>query len=458
MSQKGIIHWIKYSVTARLITISILTLLLLIPLLFVQYLISERADRKEQVIREINSKWGEEVILQGPILELPYKVIKTHKNIEEKTQKTYITTSEEERVAYFLPNELNYDISASVTSKSYSIYESAVYQSDIKTNGNFKLPDFKSKDIDPESIVWEKAKFIFKTTNLKGIKNTLQFEFNDAAYVMSPATAISTTNNYRSNSSQNFTLKTPYLNLTNQSFNDGSLDFSLFLKINGSEQLQVVPLGSITNLKMKSNWADPSFSGAFLPEENGTKEITDSGFEAEWQVFKVNRQFGQSFTAGFPSLNHQAMGVDFLIPADQYQQTERTAKYGFLVIALTFIIFFFIQTITKKHIHSIQYVMIGVALVIFYTLLLSISEHLNFNLAYLIGAISVIGLISIYSYSILKNKKFSLLILGSLTALYSFIYATTQLEDFALLAGSVGLFIILSIIMIVSNKIDWSNS
>jgi inner membrane protein len=461
MTQKGILHWIKYSITARLITISILTLILLIPLFFVQSLITERADRKEQVLREINSKWGEEIIIQGPILELPYKIIKSHKNIEESTQKSFITTSEEEKLAYFLPQSLHCNISVNATSKSYSIYESAVYKSDIQTNGNFILPDFKSQNIDPKNILWEQAKVIVKTTNLKGIKNTLSVKLDELSYPISPVTTYNNNNNnreYPAARSQSFTLKTASLKLNKNSFSNGTLAFSISMKINGSEQLQIVPIGSHTSLTMTSNWPDPSFSGAFLPEENDTKKISSKGFEAQWQVLQANRQFEQAFFSSLPNLNHHAMGVDFLIPADQYQQTERTAKYGLLVIALTFLIFFLIQTISKKYIHSFQYIMIGIALIVFYTLLLSLSEHLNFNKAYLIGSVSVIGLISVFSYSILKSKKFSLLILGSLTSLYTFIYIITQLEDYALLVGSIGLFFILSIIMLVSNKIDWSNS
>ena len=141
---------------------------------------------------------------------------------------------------------------------------------------------------------------------------------------------------------------------------------------------------------------------------------------------------------------------------DEYQQNDRVTKYGFLVIGLTFLIFFLIQTITKIKIHIFQYAMIGLALVLFYTLLISITEHSSFNLAYLISSVMTIGLISLYSIAILKNKRFPAFIFASLSALYGFIYVIIQLENYALLVGSIGLFVILAIVMFISRKIEWS--
>jgi inner membrane protein len=145
-----------------------------------------------------------------------------------------------------------------------------------------------------------------------------------------------------------------------------------------------------------------------------------------------------------------------MIPVDEYQKSERCAKYGFLVISLTFLIFFLIQSISKINIHPFQYLMIGLALTLFYTLLIAVSEHSNFLKAYLIAVSSVIVLITLYSKSILKTFKFPLFIGLSLTALYTFIFVIIQLENYALLVGSLGLFIILSIIMYASRKIDWN--
>ena len=210
-------------------------------------------------------------------------------------------------------------------------------------------------------------------------------------------------------------------------------------------------------MHMSSNWANPSFTGNYLPDDE-TKEITKDGFKANWKVLHINRAFSQQYLNKIPNLNNFAFGTKFVVMVDEYQKSERSAKYGFLVIGLTFLVFFLIQTMSKINIHPFQYLMIGLALTMFYTLLVSISEHSNFLKAYLVAGISVVALITLYSKSILKTLKFPLFIGLSLTALYTFIYVIIQLENYALLVGSVGLFIILAIVMFVSRKIDWNNS
>jgi inner membrane protein len=215
----------------------------------------------------------------------------------------------------------------------------------------------------------------------------------------------------------------------------------------------MVPIGKTTEVMMNSNWNSPSFIGNFLPNDN--KKITAKGFDANWKILHINRPFSQHFVGYLPDLRKYSFGVDFIIPVDEYLQNDRASKYGFLVIGLTFLIFFLIQSISKKNIHIFQYSMIGLALILFYTLLISITEHSSFTKAYLISASSVIVMIGLYSVSILKDKKFPLFIGLSLTALYSFIFVIIQMENYALLVGSIGLFLILGAVMYFSRKIDW---
>ena len=204
---------------------------------------------------------------------------------------------------------------------------------------------------------------------------------------------------------------------------------------------------------MNSNWNSPSFNGNHAPI---TREVTNKGFKADWKILHFNRPFSQQYFGNLPSIYQHSLAVDFITPVDEYQQNERASKYGFLVIGLTFLIFFLIQSISKINIHIFQYSMIGIALIMFYTLLISITEHSSFSLAYAISGTSVIALISLYSISILKDKKFPLFIAISLTVLYTFIYVIIQLEDYALLVGSIGLFLILAAVMYFSRKIEWT--
>ena len=426
------------SATAKVIMAGILTLVLLIPLSFVQNLISERAERKTEVISEITSKWGESVLLYGPIIKVPYLI---HAPIAKSTQ-----FSTETHYAYFFPDELDSKINVKTTEKHRNNYDAVVFSSEMKFKGNFSMPSFASETILPDNILWNKASIIINTSNLKSIKDGMKINFSGKTL------DFTTSENNNSSLSQ---LQTQPINLTDY-FSGGKASFNFDVSYNGSQKLMIVPIAKTTSANIKSNWKSPKFSGYFLP--NGDeKKTSDNGFEANYKILDFNRPFAQNYFGVLPNLEKYAFGVDFIIPVDEYQKNERASKYGFLVIGLTFLIFFVIQSISKISIHIFNYTMIGLALIMFYTLLISITEHSNFLKAYIIAGTSVVIMISLYSISLLKNRKFPMLITFSLTALYVFIFVIIQLENYALLVGSIGLFLILGIIMYVSRKIDWNN-
>ena len=293
----------------------------------------------------------------------------------------------------------------------------------MKFEGNYINPDFSSKNILDEDIQWDKATILIQTTNLKSIKDEVKINFGNTNLTFEPV--------YNSNS-KNTTeaLETGYIDLE-KILTNGKTAFRFDISYNGSKQIKMVPIGKTTQVNMESNWASPSFTGNFLPDDK-TKKISDKGFLASWKIMHINRAFSQQTFGNLPDLSQYAFGVDFVIPVNQYQQNERASKYGFLVIGLTFLIFFLIQTISKIGIHIFQYTMIGLALIMFYTLLISITEHSSFTIAYIIAAISVIIMLILYSISVLKNKKFSLFIGAALSVLYSFIFVIIQLESYAL--------------------------
>jgi inner membrane protein len=438
-------NWMRNSITARMLVVGFLLLVLLIPLEFVKSLINERAYRQEEVVREINQKWGSEVLLSGPIVKIPYKVISEEKIFNEKSNAYYTKTKETIENAYFFPDKLNITSNVDTKPLNRSIYESVVYSAAIGVKGNFPTINFSDTDIPEENILWEKATVLLKTTNLKGIKTTPVVNLASEALSMTPQYSTEYLNTIQSN----------YIANAKEIF-AAPLPFSFDLKINGSESLKFLPIGKETDATMKSNWHSPSFDGNFLPEDTN-KEISKDGFTATWRILQINRQFEQSFFRHLPDLSASAFGTKLIIPVDEYQKSERTAKYGILVIGLTLLVFLLIQLVSKVYIHPFQYMMIGLALVMFYTLLISISEHSNFFKAYAIAAFSVLALITVYSRAILKGFKFPLLICGSLASLYGFIYVIIQLENYALLVGSIGLFLILAIIMFASRRIDWNN-
>lgn len=445
------VQWVKTSITARMLMVGFLTLVLLIPLSFIESLIKERSFRQQGVVNEINQKWGNEVMVYGPLLKLPYKTYSVTSKYNEKTKDYIKETKTHINYAYIFPETLESNVDVDSKTLKRGNYESAVFTTKMNFSGNYIKPNLNTKGIKDEDIIWDKATILIKTSNLKGIKNEVLLNLNNDSYVFETNfnDDSKTYNGYLDE------LETSYINEDYLQKNE-LISFSINIAFNGSKLIQLIPTGKTTTMKMTSNWTDPSFIGNFLPDDE-TKEITENGFKADWKVLHINRPFSQSYLNKIPNLSEFAFGTKFIVMVDEFQKSERSAKYGFLVIGLTFLIFFLIQTLSKIPIHPFQYLMIGIALTMFYTLLVSISEHSNFLKAYLIAGISVIALITMYSKSILKTIKFPLFICVSLTTLYTFIYVIIQLENYALLVGSIGLFIILASVMYASRKIDWSN-
>jgi inner membrane protein len=232
----------------------------------------------------------------------------------------------------------------------------------------------------------------------------------------------------------------------------GSIPFAMQLKLKGSEQLHFLPLSSNSKFEILSTWTSPSFDGNSLPNE---WKYIDTGFKAKWNFIKANLPFGTVVREGSLKAASTAFGVSLVQPADQYSKTTRSVKYAILLIGLTFALFFIIELMQKKPLHPVQYVLVGLALVIFYTLLLSISEYMLFDYAYLTAALATILLITFYAKSHFNNWKSASIFGILLTCLYAFIFILIRLEDAALLVGSIGLFIILALVMFGSRKINW---
>ncbi len=426
---------ISQSITFKLISIGILILLLLIPKTMINSLIIEREKRMEETVHEVTDKWSRTQTVSGPILTIPYKKYM----IESEGDKEKVTTVI--RLATFLPEQLNI-ISNIIPEERYrGIFKVIVYKTQLTLNGKFPSPDFSVWDVLDEDILWSKAILNVGISDLRGIEEQVFLKQGKLEKSFQPGLA--ETSLFQSG------IHIPLQNNVQGFFNN---DFSIDIALRGSEELFFVPIGKDTKVEMVSSWNDPKFTGAFLPKE---REINQKGFEASWNILHFNRNYPQSWTNANYDINDSKFGVNLLVAADHYQKSLRSSKYSILIIALSFLMFFLIEVTQKLRIHAFQYILIGLALMIFYTLLLSISEHLGFNLAYLISGISVIGLIVFYSGSVLKNKRLSYLLAGSLFAIYGFIFIIIQIETYALLVGSIGLFIILALTMYYTRKISW---
>lgn len=426
----------RSSVTLKIIILTILTLLLLIPPLFVINLIQERQDRSDGVKLEISSKWGTNKTIDGPVISIPYKQWSTSQEGKAVYSIHYV---------HILPESLIVKSNMFPEKRYRGIYESVVYNTDVQLSGKFVIPDLQLAGVKWEDVLWDDAQLYFGVEDMRGIKNKISLNWNGEEIKANPG--IITNQIYE----KGFGVK----GLFNEAPEKQEvLDFSTSININGSESLMFSPVGKLTFVEITSSWDTPSFSGNFLPKE---RNISSDGFTASWEVFHLNREFPQFWVDARYYPQKSAFGVDLKIPVDHYQKAMRTTKYAIMFIGLTFLAFFMIEIMNRLNVHPIQYLLTGFALIIFYTLLLSISEYLNFTLSYIISAFAIIVQISLYSLSIFKEKSRALIVSGVLLMLYSYLFVVLQLEDFALLLGSLGLFAILGVVMYLTRKIDWSN-
>ena len=234
------------------------------------------------------------------------------------------------------------------------------------------------------------------------------------------------------------------------------MKFVLPLELNGSERLTVAPFGEVTTVNLTSNWSDPSFQGSWLPV---TRRVTADGFEAKWDIPSLGRSYPQQWNNLVPTsettIRSSVFGVDLLSPVDNYRMVKRSVKYNFLFIMLTFAVFWLFEVIVKLRVHPLQYLLVGTAMCMFYLLQLALSEHIGFQTAYLLATAAVVVLITAYSIAVLKASTRGGTIGITQISLYGYLYIVLAHQSYALLIGSIGLFLFLAVVMFLTRKIDW---
>lgn len=423
---------INQSITFKALVIGFLTIILLIPGIMIQDLIRERQDRSVETIEKINAKWSNAQTICGPVLTIPYTT--THMDANNKTVLQEHTIS-------ITPENLNIDTQLFPEERYYGIYKTILYKSEIDLSGNFDKINYQKTD--NSTIHWEQAYLTIGVSDLRGITENINFTLDNKQYPVEAA------GNYDRLMGKILVVS---LNNADTLLTGQPLNFNCKIKLNGSSNINFIPIGKTSKVHVAGTWKSPGFIGNFSPEHT----ITENGFDANWSVLRFNRSIPETWIDNqVDTFEDASFGVNLIDPVNHYQQNMRSAKYAIMFIALTFVVFFFVEILTKKRIHPIQYLLVGIALILFYSLLLSISEQINFGIAYLIASIATIGLITAYTHSIFKNKMQTGGLAAMLCMLYIFLYVVLQLEDIALLIGSVGLFIILGIIMFFSRKINW---
>ncbi len=420
---------LKNSVLLRMVLVGALTLILIVPAILVESLVTERQNRRDTAVAEVSKGWGASQTLTGPILTIPYYVDTIIERGIVRSEKQYFHIS---------PEQLYVASTINPVVRYRGIYEIALYNAHSSISGEFSLESLFQEKIPPEKILWDEALVTMGLSDLKGIKDTVN--------LLWAGTSVPARSGLRAERflqrGITFSPKTgPDVH---------TYSFSLNLNLNGTSEFRVVPIGKETKVSMSSTWSDPNFLGSFLPD---TREISSNGFKADWKILELN---GSSQAVPAIAKNEEnACGVRLMIPVDEYQKMMRTLKYAIMFIALTFLALFLSEVMTKTALHPIQYALIGLALVLFYVLLLSLSEHISFNLAYCCSGISIITLVGLYTKWITGNTRIMVSISSVLILLYSFFFVTLQLQDYALLLGSIGLVCILMCVMYLTRKVDW---
>lgn len=429
--------WHRHNTTLKGVIIFVLVLLLLIPASMVERLIQEREGRQIEAHEEVSSKWGGMQTLSGPVLVLPFRELIRDTN--------GLAVNSRYRYAYFLPDQLNVTGDIAPEKRHRGIFEVVLYSGNLRLEGVFEPLAIEKSIPSDAQIQWNKAVLAVGLPDLRGLKDQVLLRWGDKTIVSEPGIPVPGVNASG--------IHVP-LDLTPASGQpDSAHRFRLDMAVKGSSSLFFTPVGKVTTVKLASIWPDPSFTGAFLPDE---KNIRSDGFSASWKVLNLNRNYPQQWTSDREvHFQESAFGVSFLLPVDNYQKSTRSAKYAVLFIGLTFLCMFFLEMRHSRQVHPFQYALIGLALVIFYTLLVSISEHTSFNSAYLIAALMTVALTGLYARALFQSAQMGLLVGGTLAALYAFLFVTLQLQDFALLIGSLGLFCILAIVMFFSRRINW---
>lgn len=411
--------------------IAALILLMLIPSSFISSLVKERADRQQEVMKDVSSKWSNPQIVNGPVLMLPYLETLTDNNGKTRVVK---------RNAYFLPDQLNIDGNIIPQERKRSIYAITLYKADLALSGSFSKIDLASLNIPTGAVQWQDAQLLMGIDDTRGLEDEIQLNWNGNPKTMESGIA-------ENDVIPNGLMTKVFCDATNP------INFNIHMKLKGSEYLYFTPSARTTTVHIRSPWENPKFDGRFLPNSN--PKTAQGGFMAEWKIPHAARHIAQSWVDAKTDLRLYAFGVKLIQPTDTYAKTDRAVKYALLFIGLSFAVFFFIEMLQKQQIHPLQYLLVGIALIVFYTLLLSLSEYIGFNRAYAIAVLATVSLIGLYVWNVFKDGKIASGFTLALTALYGYIFFLIQLQDYALLFGSVGLFVVVALAMYSSRKINW---
>lgn len=431
----------------KIVIIGFLSAILGIGLLAVMGLVSERSERRDQVYQDLARTTVSSQTIRGPILVFPFEVMTPVRIVNDAGKQS---SGHESTVHYqfVLPKQLEMNAAIKAESRYRSLFEVPFYRSEIDMTGHFDfVPPSPPVALEGSSIQARAPFIMLMIQDTRGVPQIPRFRVEGLELSSLGGLGGMSLAPYGG-----FHAVLP-VDLHGKKH----LEFSIALSVQGTQAFHWVPEGEESRVKVSSNWPHPSFQGAALPS-NYT--MNPEGFEANWQSTHLagSAALGHTPELLLAAFNEQKVGFKLLQPVDIYLQTERSVKYGFLVIALTFLAFLAFETMKNLSIHPVQYGFVGLALVLFYVLLLAISEHLTFAYAYTLASAACISLISFYIFYIVKTWRTTISFAASLGGLYAIVFGILLSEDYALLYGSIFLFLLLALAMIATRQVDWNGS
>ncbi len=424
----------------RVVFFIALMLIMLVPLGMVEGVVSERAWRKAQVAAEIGAQWGPAQAISGPVLVVPYEAPRVRPT-NDGQQKTFLET----HYAIFTPDELRINAATDVEKRYKSIYEMLVYGADVTIAGRFAAPDFAAHGIAPAQVKWKSASLVLGISGVRAIKS---ISLDAARATRAIEAGVLPYHPFAEGVRAGVPLETIGTS------DPQAFDFEFKLALNGRDNLSFQPLGRQSEIAISSDWAHPSFTGTPLPAK---REIGKDGFAATWSVSHIATGSPLSWLVDEfrpDPARATTIGVALAEPGDVHQQTDRIVKYGILVIGLTFGTMFVVGLLKRDRVHLVQYLLIGASITLFYLLLLSLAEQMDFALAYLIASLVDIAIVAWYAGATIR-RLLGWAVGAILAAIHAYMYVLLQMESYALLSGTIGLLVALLAVMIATRKVDW---
>ncbi|MDR1098995.1 MAG: cell envelope integrity protein CreD [Treponema sp.] len=433
--------------TFKALLLIVIVLLLLIPLGMIRGLVDERGRTAASAESDIMEAWGKQLVAAGPIVSIPgirtdevrTKTEKEGEKIEiEKTPFTLIIS----------PQKLDIDAAFKTETRKRGIFSVPLFSGTLSLSGVFDPGMAVSELLSNEEIFLDQAELIISLSSQKGIRKINASTWNDEELFFKPGNRGYSLFNY------GYSRSTSGIYASLPGFENNVAAFNISIGIQGGQYIRLLPIGQDTHADISADWSSPSFQGAYLP---GESTIDDTGFSASWDVNYLSRDI-PLFRKDYGREQDYAdslFGVDFFRAIDTYALNTRAVKYAFLFLLVPFLTLFLLEVFTKKRIHPVPYLLSGIGNAVFYLLLLSLSEQLPFYTAYILAALAVTILLTLYSRSLLPSWDKSWYMGLVVTISYVLLYAVLNAESYALLIGSLGTFAVLALIMFLTRKLDW---